>query len=280
MTSRRYARLQPRPYGRVARQLTDNPDWIPTITEGDSWFAFPGFLWRRNIIGHLQRTFRARMAMLLMSHNGDTVEKIMSRNEKRKLRYALKHRYGFRILLFSGGGNDIIDAMPEILRPKCPGVGWRSCINDDALAETIGSIRTGYESLLGLRDRHNPHCHIFTHAYDFPTVNGEPIRIFGKPVRRPPITTEFRRKGFKRPEDRRKIVRFVLAEFHAMLYELEMDALNPFTVVDTRGTLHPVHWQDEMHPSDRGFGLVARRIGRAIRKYFPQAIPRSRLDSY
>jgi len=218
--------------------------------------------------------------MLLMSHNGDTVAEIMSGSQKRKLRYALQHRFGFRILLFSAGGNDIVDAMPKILAKKCRGVGWRDCIREEAVADALGDIRRGYQSLLRMRDRHNPGCHIFTHAYDFPTVNGEPIRIFGKTVSKPPITRVFKQKGFTSKSDQRKIVRHVLGEFHDMLYELRMDAENPFTVVDTRGTLHPSHWQDEMHPSDRGFGLVARRIGRAILRHYPGSLSRRKLDRY
>ena len=260
--------------------LDEHPDWIPVITEGDSWFAFPGLLWRRNIIGHLQRTFDARMAMLLMSHNGDTIAEIMSGKQKRKLRYALQHEFDFQILLFSAGGNDIVDAMPSILAKKCRGVGWRDCIRDDAVQATIENIRKGYESLLHLRDRHNPSCHIYTHAYDFPTVNGEPIRIFGKSISKPPISEVFRKKGFTSKVDQRRIVRFVLDAFHEMLYELQMNSVNALTVVDTRGTLHSSHWQDEMHPSDRGFGLVAQRIGRAIVKSFPGIIPPNKLINY
>lgn len=276
----RYARLSANPYTRVARTLSEYPDYIPTITEGDSWFAFPGLLWRRNIVGHLQRTFEARLAILTMAHNGDTVGEILTGKQKRKLRYALRHRFGFRILLFSAGGNDIVDAMPDLLHEKCPGVSWRNCIDESVLTDTLRDIRTGYERLLRLRDRHNPDCHVFTHAYDFPTVNGEPIRILGKPVQKPPLSVEFARKGFKNRADQRAIVRFVLSEFHTMLYSVQMNAINPCTVVDTRGTLHSSHWADEMHPSDRGFGLIAQRIARAIAKHFPSAFPKSRLRAF
>lgn len=278
--SRRYARLGANPYTRVARTLAENPDYLPAIAEGDSWFAFPGLLWRRNIIGHLDRTFDARMAFLTMAHNGDTVGEILAGKQRRKLRHALRHRFGFRLLLFSAGGNDIVDAMPDLLHQKCRGVSWRKCIDDEVLRQTLREIRTGYETLLRLRDRHNPECHVFTHAYDFPTVNGEPIRIFGKPIRKPPLSVEFERKGFHNRADQRAIVRFVLSEFHTMLYLLEMNAINPFTVVDTRGTLHPSHWQDEMHPSDRGFGLIAQRIARDINRHFPRTFPAAALRSF
>lgn len=278
-TNRRYERLVQRPYRRVAQQLSDHPDWIPTITEGDSWFAFPALLWRRNIIGHLQRTFDARMAMLLMSHNGDTVAEIMAGDQRRRLRYALQHKFRFRMLLFSAGGNDIVDAMPRILTKKCRGVGWRKCIRDEVVDEVLDDIRDAYSALLQLRDRHNPRCHIFTHAYDFPTVNGEPIRILGKPISKPPITSVFRKKGFTSKSDQRAIVRHVLGEFHDMLYDLRMESRR-FTVVDTRGTLHSSHWKDEMHPSDRGFGLVAKRFGRAILRRFPRALSRRKLNRY
>lgn len=278
--ARRYARLAANPYQRVARELSDYPDYLPVITEGDSWFAFPGLLWRRNIIGHLQRTFDARMAMLLMSHSGDRIEQIMAGRQKRRLRYALQHRYGFQMLLFSAGGNDIVDAMPDLLHPKCPGVSWRNCIDDAALERVLRDIRAAYLQLLRLRDRHNPDCHIYTHCYDFPTVNGEPIRILGKPVQKPPLTTQFNKKGFRQGRDRRAIVRFVLSELYVMLKGLEINAHNPFTVVDTRGTLRAQHWQDEMHPSDRGFGLIAQRIGKAILKDFPGSLSREKLRRY
>ena len=268
------------PYRRVALELLENPDWIPVITEGDSWFSFPGLAWRMNVIGHLKRTFKARMSMLLLSYNGDKVTDILSGRQKRKLRFALQHRFGFRMLIFSAGGNDVIDAIPDIVGPKRPGMGWRDCIRDEVLEREIGEIRDAYRTLIQMRDRQNPGCHIFTHCYDFPTVNGKAVKVLGKALAGPWLKPVFEERGIRSNADQRNIVRHVLAALHEMQKELPAQTPNPFTVVDTTGTLRPAHWEDEIHPSTRGFGLVARKIGLEIVRHFPGVLSRSALRDF
>lgn len=270
-------KLSANPYRRVALELTEHPDWIPVIAEGDSWFSFPGLTWRMNVIRHLQFTYKARMSMLLMSYNGDKSSDILGRRQKRKLKYALKHRFGFRILLFSAGGNDIIDAMPRIVRKKTAGMGWRDCIDDSALTTEIDEIRDAYTTLIQMRDRHNPGCHMFTHCYDFPTVNGKAVKILGKKVSGPWLAPVMEKRGIDNNDHQRKIVRHIMARMKTMLQELPSTTPNPITIVDTTGTLRPAHWEDEIHPSSKGFGLIAQRFGKEIVKHFPNSLSKSAL---
>ena len=264
----------------IIQDLNDHPDWIPVITEGDSWFAFPGVLLRMNVISHLQYTFRARMAFLRVSYHGDRLHDMLNGSQYRKLRRMLGHKTGFRAMLFSGGGNDLIQSMDSFVTNigKCR--RWRPCLVGEALDQKIVELESLYHKLIRTRDTYNPTCHIYTHSYDYSSVNGKPVKLGGLLLSHAWLEPMFLEKGITSKRSQRRIVRHVIDEFYAMLKRVERACPERFTVIDTRGTLKSEDWADEIHPSHEGFERIARKIARQLAKDFPGYIrSRARRDA-
>lgn len=257
------------PYFRLYQDLQDHPDWIPVITEGDSWFAFPGVLLRMNVISHLQYTFKARMAFLRVSYHGDQLHDMLSGPQFRKLKRMLAHRAGFRALLFSGGGNDIIQSMGDFIRLKGDCKRWQDCVVQDALDAKILQLETLYHKLIRTRDKFNPDCRIYTHTYDYSSVNGQPVKLGSLVLSNAWLEPVFLAHGITAKRTQRRIVKHVIDAFYHMLKRVETAYPERFVVIDTRGTLKPGDWMDEIHPSHEGFERIARKLAERLAQDFP-----------
>ncbi len=266
------------PYFRLYQDLKDHPDWVPVITEGDSWFAFPGVLLRMNVISHLQYTFKARMAFLRVSYHGDRLHDMLTGPQYRKLQRMFRHKSNFQAMLFSGGGNDIIQSMGDFVRKKGNCTRWRDCVLQDALDEKILGLETLYHKLIRTRDKYNPGCRIYVHSYDYSSVNGMPVKLGGLVLTNAWLEPMFIKKDITSKRTQRRIVRHVIDEFYAMLKRVEKAYPERFAVIDTRGTLKPSDWTDEIHPSHEGFERIAQKIARRVAQDFPGFI-RTRVAS-
>lgn len=267
MSKKRLIRVNP--YARLNQDLRDHPDWIPVITEGDSWFAFPGVLLRMNVISHLQYTFKARMAFLRVSYHGDRLHDMLNGSQYRKLKRMFSHKADFKAMLFSGGGNDLIQSMDSFVRRRGGCERWQQCVVQDALDRKIVELESLYHKLIRTRDRYNPGCRIYTHSYDYSGVNGVPVKLGGLLLAHAWLEPMFLEKEIASKRTQRRIVRHVIDEFYAMLVRVEKAYPERFTVVDTRGTLSFGDWTDEIHPSHEGFRLIAQKIAHRVAKDFP-----------
>lgn len=257
------------PYTRVKQDLADHPDWLPVITEGDSWFAFPSLLLRMNVISHLQYTFKARMALLRMAYHGDNLKDMLCGKQLAKLKRALSHPIGFKLMLFSGGGNDLIQSFPGFVRKRGDCDHWRDCITEELLTEKLEEIEFFYLKLIRLRDELNPECKIFTHSYDYSSVNGNPVKIGSIVLSGAWLKPVFIKHGITSTRTQRNMVKYVMDKFYDVLKRVEQDNKARFTVVDTRGTLRSRDWGDEIHPTHEGFELITEKIAKRLKKDFP-----------
>ena len=115
----RNRKLAANPYTRLALTLNEHPDYLPVIIEGDSWFSLPGITNRTNVAKVLIRKLRGRIAALELQHSGDDMLDMMKGTQRRKLKYAIAHkRHNFKILLYSGGGNDLVHNVEDFLLEK------------------------------------------------------------------------------------------------------------------------------------------------------------------
>lgn len=263
------ALMSSNPYFRLYQDLQDHPDWIPVITEGDSWFAFPGVLLRMNVISHLQYTFKARMAFLRISYHGDRMHDMLHGSQLRKLKRMFAHRSHFRALLFSGGGNDIVQSIDDFIVKQGDCKRWRDCVEQDALDAKILELETLYHKLIRTRDKLNSQCRIYVHSYDYSSVNGLPVKLGTLVLSKAWLEPVFVKKGITSKRTQRRIVKHVIDEFYAMLKRVETAYPERFVVIDTRGTLKPSDWTDEIHPSHEGFERVTQKIAKRLAKDFP-----------
>ena len=76
------------------------------IADGDSWFDYPDILLTGGaVINHLEDI--SGVEILNTAHYGDSVEQMLGVEKRQRIEALLKNP-GFDILLFSGGGNDIV----------------------------------------------------------------------------------------------------------------------------------------------------------------------------
>ena len=262
---------EPRPRQAVfVESLRTHPKRLVIMTEGDSWFSYPI---NRNIVDYLE--MMNDFTMLRLEHSGDEARQILRKGgEQMKRMRAYLKRYPFALLMFSGGGNDIVDENLEtLLVDKQSGTSWKECIDQPALTARLDEIEAAYRGLLQMRDEVCPKCAVVAHSYDYVVPANRPARsAFGLATRGPWIYPRLREKGIDPRTDGIFIVRYLIDAFYARLAEIAATPGSRFHVVDTRRTLipgDPIQWADEMHPSGVGAELLARQWRLVLAQLFP-----------
>ena len=260
------------------------PHRIGIVAEGDSWFAYPrkwiAFGADINVLHHIadqvERTDRVNL--LRLASNGDEAVNMTSGKQMKKLyRILKKNRDSVRLLLFSGGGNDIVgkhDMLP-LLREYQAGMTARECIDLDRFERKMDAILLAYHRLIDLCKDIVPEAKIVSHTYDIPKPEDRGAEFFWGLIKTKPwIFPYLQRRGI--PKDLHlPVIRFILGTFGERLQALAEDTQtrDHFVVVDTQGTLRPGHntdWLNEIHPSRSGFKRVTKKIYGALREIEPE----------
>ncbi len=246
------------------------PERLRILSEGDSWFSYP---LNNNIADFIE--MMSAFSMLRLEKNGDQATEILRDNSSqiRKLKTFLK-RYEFDLLIFSAGGNDVVDEnLRPLLKRKTGTMTWRQCVRDAELAARMKEIADAYRRLIALRDAARPSCTIVCHSYDYPIPDGRPARgPFGLGRAGPwlkPILDEFR---ITDPADAAAVARHLIDTLFATLSSL-VTTTNKFHVVDLRGTLAAhgnTWWADELHPDSRGFRALSEKWRDKLMTLFPR----------
>ena len=259
------------------------PHRIGIVAEGDSWFAYPrkwiAFGADINTLHHIadkvERTDRVNL--LRLASNGDEAVNMTSGKQMKKLyRILKKNRESIRILLFSGGGNDIVgknDMLP-LLREYQAGMTAGACIDLDRFERKLEAILLAYHRLIDLCKDIVPDAKIVCHTYDIPKPEDQGAEFFWGLIKtRPWIFPYLQRRGI--PEELHfPIIQSLLGSFGERLKALaqEPPVRDHFIVVDTQGTLRPGHntdWLNEIHPTRSGFKRITKKIYQAMREIEP-----------
>lgn len=234
------------------KSIREHPQRPVVISEGDSWFAYPTFL-APSIVDNLLKWNRGA-SWLRCETIGDEVRLMLGHDQREQLATRLE-RYPVDVLLFSGGGNDIVGQPFTLwLKDHEPGFTRATDYIDQPRAKAmLKLVRSAYEDLLELRDKHRPDCLIVTHNYDLPTPSE--VGVCG---RGPWMLPGLKQRGVP-TRFHAAIAKYFLGEFAAMLDTLARR--RNFHVVQTQGTLAgPSEWGNEIHPTARGFARIAKRI--------------------
>ena len=241
------------------------------LAEGDSWFGYPP-PWivagpSSNILDHLQHMEDFNLYRL--ERFGHRAIDMMNRRSKKKLKRALLASAGrLDFILWSAGGNDILDGdvLKKVVKPY-QGGDWKESLDMPALHRTLDDVRGVYQELVRMRDRYAPKAIIVTHDYDVIDPTGKPAVLAGGGVRKGPWLKKYLGSKEEYPEGReipeehhQEFVSVMLLEFRKLLSEFEGDR---FRVVSTYGTLNPgteEHWLNEIHPTVEGFGILAKKF--------------------
>lgn len=221
--------------------------------EGDSWASF-GSVLGNGIVHALE--FPERVLITSLAAPGDTLRNMATRNE------ALAHvtnNWALDGLLLSAGGNDLIDALPHMVRA---GNTPRACIDWAAWRVFVQTLHDHFDKVVALVDGR---CPVYIHTYDFPTprpagaVNLPGLRV--GPWLLPALAFV--------PEGLRLAASDLL--FKSLRTALLM--VQGVTVVDTAGTLDRAlmgatgesgDWINEIHPTRAGYRKLAPVWERAL----------------
>ena len=259
------------------------PNRVNIVAEGDSWFAYPP-KWLigkpPNLIAHISSWSRGKANFYSMASNGDEAVDMVSGKEKHQLVEVLRwyskarNRKPIDLLLFSGGGNDIVgeNDYERFIRPYKSGYTARECLRIGRLTRKIEQIGLAYQELVDIRYHYSPSTVIMTHTYDYPFASLRGINLLGGLIKN---------KGWmKRYMDKVKIPHAlqtsVIKVFMDLMAEESLKigkARTGFIVVDTRKTLRgQSDWLNEIHPNREGFKAIATRIYKKMESNFPTLI--------
>lgn len=249
-----------------------HPDKYHIYAEGDSWFAYPRqwilFGADSNIIQCLNE--RDDLIILNKANNGDEAEQMLSGTEKLEMFQALNTQR-FDVLLFSGGGNDIVGAYDFDFFLKDWEAGFakaEDCIHLDRFMRRLNRIEDAYTDMVELAlvfSTPNPGIQIVTHVYDWalPDPRGASFLggVFQYDGGKSWMYPYFKAKGYYGADANNPlaaaVVKYMLSEFAARLRDVQAAYPETFHVVETQGLLNPDEWLNEIHPTPAGFKKVA-----------------------
>lgn len=238
------------------------------LAEGDSWFDYPPFLSKGGVIKRVSK--RIGLPILNLAKAGDEVRFMLGVEQREKITELLRDGVSsgkpWDVMLFSGGGNDIVDKpMALWIREYQAGKAPKALIHQPRFDQIMGVVKAGYEDLVAIRDRHSPATWLCFHGYDFAIPGLGGICGYG-----PWLSPTFKLHGYPEGQVRNAVVKEMLLQHAAMLAGLE-NAHRRVKYVQTQGTLAPQasSWHNELHPSTDGFDKIAGVFHAGLKSLFP-----------
>jgi hypothetical protein len=241
------------------------------VAEGDSWFNYP---WT-DILRLLEDEHGYDVESV--AHYGDTIEEMAYSGGQlerfsRLIEKQLRRGRVPKAILLSGGGNDLAGAGAEFGMLLDHARSASAGLNEQVASGVIDQRgRLAYISILSAvteicREWIRRPLPILIHGYDYPVPDGRGFLGGWTFLPGPWLEPGFRAKGFARMQIRKAIIRELVDRFNGMLQGVA--ALSEFshvTYVDLRGILstgrdYKKYWDNEMHPTVKGFRLVTDRF--------------------
>jgi hypothetical protein len=247
------------------------PDKKKILAEGDSWFAYPPkfilFGAASNVVDWLKKKHSDTLLIDDISSNGDEAVAMLSGDSKLEFLRRINEDH-FDMLLFSGGGNDIVGRydFDYFLLPKTTGNTWEDCINRGRFQRRLEMVERAYADLVELVVQYseNPNIQIVTHTYDIPIPSKDGATFFGGLLQvdkgRSWMYPYLMDKGISDSSDQCAIAQYMLTEFKGAINRVAVAADGRLKIVDTQGTVEHDEWVNEIHPNSEGFEKVAEKF--------------------
>lgn len=257
-----------------ATTLTEGPEPLNILAQGDSWFDYPlPALSHSDVIAHLKAAPKSP-TILSLAHHGEAAEDMLGVQKLHRLIEQLDTGPGeapYDAVLFSGGGNDIAGDQFRIWLSESAAVGANPAhgLRQQRVDGILAVVRAAYEDLIAARDKISQKQHrsipIFAHSYDFAIPTGKGVCGAG-PWLKPGLDD----RGWAQ-QNGAPIVKALLEQFAKLLDALQASAPD-FHHVKTQGMLNPNQWANELHPTPDGFSAISACFVFELRKVFPNRI--------
>ena len=148
-----------------------NNDAPDVLALGDSWFWYPF----SNLLNPVNNFWNGRYAVLALGGNGETSDELTSGQNRQNLADNLSaYRARIRLIIFSGGGNDITgDSLRQILRPDCSSAAAvADCFRPGQPDHQFADVVHACNQLIAMRDAHGSNAVIVAHNYDYAIPDG------------------------------------------------------------------------------------------------------------
>ena len=242
---------------------------LQIFAEGDSWFEYPVPFFGGSIIPRLEH--RLGVPILNLAKAGDEVRYMLGVEERAVLTKHLTDGCPaggpWDVLLFSGGGNDIVgDPMALWVNDWDPALPPADHIKKARFDAALALVRAAYEDLIALRDKLSPTTLLIFQGYDFAIPDGRGICGLG-----PWLKPTFDLCKFPALAARQAVVKVMLEQFAAMLTSLVGAKV---TFINGQGTLAPQSssWHNELHPARAGFESFADIFQLKLKELFPDRV--------
>ena len=249
--------------------VENNPHNKNVLIEGDSWVSHPQ-------VRHLGDQFyrlNNHLNILNLASPGDLAIAVLDEHthEYQTLTSLLdggRFGYKFDLIFLSAAGNDIIG--PEtryFVDDKNPGDGRYGAQYLNAFFDTVVAyIKQDYERFIRLRNstQFNHETPIITHSYCRLKTRQKGTEAFGVKFNKGWMDIYLTQKGFHDQQEKNHIAEGMLSRFRDALQQIQADN---FLMIDTLDVLVDAHNQpdeslfhDEIHPNNKGFERVAKKI--------------------
>lgn len=239
------------------------------LCEGDSWFSI-GAIPSSNLLYPLM--FAQPTILFNLAKPGDTIVKMsdMSKNINLKKNLCQKNfAIKWDLIFLSGGGNDLIDRILQILCSASPGAGENML--DYIYLSELGALKVyiqrAYMDIAAMRDSEHSLSRgvpIVTHIYDFPTPRNAPARFLKFGLFGPWLRPAFMNHGI--PEKFWIPLTDYLFDWLGQIITELQSKIDNFHVIRTRDTLARASlgetgksgdWMNEIHPTAAGYEKLA-----------------------
>lgn len=236
---------------------------VKTIfAEGDSWFNYP---LGSAVISQLQGMIHTPIANFAWP--GAETRQLLALHERKEIEKRLHEGpepgKKWDVLLFSGGGDDIVGDQMVLFLDRYDPTKPPEAVLNKRFEEVLDLVMGAYQDLVKLRDHLSPNTLIVGHVYDYAWATGKKACWLG-PWLRPSLDYV----GVPRVDPQHAVVTQMLKHFEARLKEIAAAAGNVL-VVPTHDTLKTeAEWDNELHPLNPGFRLIAQKFQQVLQEHF------------
>jgi lysophospholipase L1-like esterase len=254
------------------------------IAEGDSWFDYPG----EDVLSVLEDRFYYRVESV--AHRGDTIEGMaydlgQVDETTRIFEHVKQNGDTPRAILLSGGGNDIAgDEFGVLLKHVSSGLDPLNAkvvdgVVNERLAYAIGAVIGKVTELsVGLFGEKIP---VLLHGYADPVPDGRGYLGGFWKLPGPWLKPGLSAKGHTGLQKGCDILVGLMKTFNDLLAAIPtVKGFEHVTYVDMRDLLsnelpsqYKRSWDNELHPTDDAYALVAAEFDKAIQKVAPAKSP-------